>query len=371
MEKTDILVIGAGAIGLAAAWQLSGRFKGSSIIVAERHPAFGQETSSRNSEVIHAGLYYPKDSLKARLCVRGRDLLYEFLEKHGLPYKRLGKLVVATDREEAALLEKLLATARGNGVTDAALVTAAEVANLEPEVASVGALHSPSTGIFDTHAYMKKLEALGKERGVIYAYGCESRRIERDGAGYRVGLKDADGADLEIGAGVVVNCGGLASDRIAASAGVDLDEADYRLHLSKGEYFKVHGMPRWLIKRLVYPMPGITSLGVHIVLDLAGGFKLGPNAVWTDGVDYTVDPAHGEEMFRAARRYLPRLKRESLEPDMAGIRAKLQKPGQLFRDFVIVNERGRGLPGFVDCVGIESPGLTSSLAIAEYVADLV
>jgi L-2-hydroxyglutarate oxidase LhgO len=371
MEKTDFLVIGAGAVGLAIAQTLAERKPDRSVIVAERHPAFGQETSSRNSEVIHAGIYYPQGSLKARLCVRGRELIYDFLVKHRLPHQRLGKLIVAAVRDEEALLGKLLETAHGNGVTDAALMTSAQVSALEPEVASVAAIHSPSTGIFDTHAYMKKLEALGKERGVMYAYGCEARRIERTPDGFRVTLKDADGQDLEIGAGVVVNCAGLSSDKVAESAGIDLDQADYRLHLSKGEYFKVHGLPRWLIKRLVYPVPGTTSLGVHIVLDLDGGFKLGPNAVWTDGIDYTVDPAHGDEMFAAARRYLPRLTRESLEPDMAGIRAKLQKPGQLFRDFVIVNEKGRGLPGLIDCIGIESPGLTSSLAIAEYVAGLV
>jgi L-2-hydroxyglutarate oxidase LhgO len=246
-----------------------------------------------------------------------------------------------------------------------------EVAVVKPEVASAAALHSPSTGIFDSHAYMKRLETLGSERGIMYAYGCEALRIEREGAGYRVTLKDADGADLEIGAGVVVNCAGLASDKTAEAAGVDLDAADYRLHLSKGEYFKVHGLPRGLIKRLVYPVPGAVSLGVHIVLDLDGGFKLGPNAFWTDRIEYSVDPAHGDEMFAAAHRYLPRLKRESLEPDMSGIRAKLQKPGEAFRDFVIRNEADRGLPGFIDCIGIESPGLTSSLAIGEYVANLV
>jgi L-2-hydroxyglutarate oxidase LhgO len=371
MEKTDFLVIGAGAVGLAVARVLAERFPGRSVVVAERHDAFGRETSSRNSEVIHAGLYYPAGSLKARLCVRGRALLYEFLRRYEVPHQRTGKLVVAADASEEPLLEGLFATARANGVDDAVMLDAARVRALEPDVAATAALHSPSTGIFDSHAYMKKLEALGRERGADYAYGCEVTGLAREGGGYRASIRDADDMMMDIGADVVVNCGGLSSDTLAALAGIDTDKAGYRLHLSKGEYFKVNGLPRWYLKRLVYPVPGTTFLGIHIVLDRDGHIKLGPNAAYADKIDYTVNPAHAEEFFNAARRYLPALKPDALTPDMAGMRAKLQKPGELFRDFVIVNESGRGLPGFINCIGIESPGLTSSLAIAEYAVGLL
>ncbi len=371
MEKSDFLIIGAGAVGLAVAAALGERFRSASIIVAERHDAFGREASSRNSEVIHAGLYYPSDSLKARLCVRGRRLMYEFLKKYAVPHRMTGKLVVAADPAEEPLIQELLALARANGVDDAALLSAPQVREMEPGAAASSALYSPSTGILDTHSYMKRLESLGRERGVDFGYGCDVTGIEHGTDGYRITIRDSDGQPLEIGAAVVINCAGLSSDAMAALPGLDVDAAGYRLHLSKGEYFKVNGLPRWHLKRLVYPVPGTTFLGIHIVLDLDGNIKLGPNAFYTDAVDYTVDPAHADEFFSAARRYLPALTPESLAPDMAGMRAKLQKPGEAFRDFVIVNEAERGLPGFVNCVGIESPGLTASLAIAEYVAGLV
>jgi L-2-hydroxyglutarate oxidase LhgO len=371
MDKTDVIVIGAGAVGLAVAATLGERLPGRSVIVIERHDAFGREASSRNSEVIHAGIYYPNDSLKARLCVRGRRLLYEFLDRYEVPHRKTGKLVVAADASEEPLVEALRVRALANGVEDAVMLTRDRIREMEPGAAAVAALYSPSTGIFDTHTYMKRLESLGRERGVDYAYNCEAVNVRRANDEYRVSIRDADGELMEIGAAAVVNCGGLSSDTVAALPGIDIDAADYRLHLSKGEYFKVSGLPRWYLNHLVYPVPGTTFLGIHIVLDLAGGIKLGPNAAFADAVDYTVDPAHAGEFFAAAQRYLPALTPAALSPDMAGMRAKLQKPGELFRDFVIVNEKDRGLPGFINCVGIESPGLTSSLAIAEYVAGLL
>jgi L-2-hydroxyglutarate oxidase LhgO len=371
MEKTDVLIIGAGAVGLAVARELAGRPGGASVIVVERHASFGQETSSRNSEVVHAGIYYPAGSLKARLCVRGRVLLYEFLEKYDVPYSRLGKLIVAADAAEEPLLADLHAKALANGVGDAALISGAEARAMEPAIAAAAALHSPSTGIFDSHAYMKVLESQARERGADFAYGCEVSGLARTSGGWQVRIRDADGSVLEVLAETVVNCGGLHADRVAALAGIDLDRADYRLHLSKGEYFKVHGLPRRHLQRLVYPVPGTTFLGIHIVLDLSGGIRLGPNAAYADAIDYTVNPDHASEFFEAAHRYLPGLKKEMIAPDMAGMRAKLQKPGEVFRDFVISDEAGRGLSGLVSCVGIESPGLTSSLAIAEYVHSLI
>ncbi|HEQ71779.1 MAG TPA: NAD(P)/FAD-dependent oxidoreductase [Spirochaetia bacterium] len=371
METADIVVIGAGAVGLAVAETLSRTRPRASLIVIERQDSFGREASSRNSEVVHAGIYYPNGTLKARLCVRGKEMLYSFLAEHEIPHRRVGKLIVASTQEEIGLLEELAAQARKNGVTDLEMLSPARIAELEPNIKAEAALYSPSTGILDTHAYMKTLAALAEKRGALFAYGAEVTGIEKSGDRYTVRVRDADGEELHISAEAVVNCAGLASDAVAAMAGIDIDRADYRLHLSKGEYFSIQGLPRWALSHLVYPVPGTTWLGIHTVIDLQGQIKLGPNAFFTDTVDYTVDPAHAEEFFKAAVRYLPFLKRESLVPDMAGLRAKLQKPGERFRDFVIVNESERGLPGFINCVGIESPGLTSSLAIAEYVAEIL
>jgi L-2-hydroxyglutarate oxidase LhgO len=371
MEKCDILIAGAGVVGLAIAEYLSRQNKNSSIIVIEKHESFGRETSSRNSEVIHAGIYYPTESLKAGLCVEGRELLYNELENHGLPFAKLGKLIVATDRQEEELLEKLLLNAKANGVRDVRMMDKAQVAALEPELASVGALYSPSTGIFDTHVFMKHLEYTAQNRGVLFAYNCEVVSLSRSQTGYEVGVRDVDGSDLTIDSAVVINCAGLCAHLLAQKAGINCKEAGYVIHYSKGEYFRVNGLPSWCVKHLVYPPPGTVSLGIHTVLDLQGQMKLGPNAFYVDGVDYTVDARHQHEFLTAGTKYLPRLADAALTPDMAGVRPKLQAPESDFADFEINEESGRGFPGFINLVGIESPGLTSSMAIARYAAELI
>ncbi|RPJ03690.1 MAG: NAD(P)/FAD-dependent oxidoreductase, partial [Spirochaetaceae bacterium] len=332
--------------------------------------SFGRETSSRNSEVIHAGLYYPGDSLKARLCLRGRVMLYEFLEKYGLPYSNTGKYVVATNEKEVSSLEMLYKKALSCGAL-VQLKTGQEVTAAEPAVLAIAAIYSPNTGIFDTHAYMKHLKNLAETAGVVFAFNCSLVGIKKTGKGYVLEIKDSDGQKMEVESGIVINAAGLSSDKVAEMAGMDIDSADLRLKFSKGEYFRVAGVKQGTLKHLIYPVPGLASLGIHIVLDLSGGIKLGPNEAWVDNIDYTVNQEHEKEFFTAAKRYLPFLKPGSLSPDMAGMRPKLQKPGEAFRDFYIQEETSRGLPGLVNLIGIESPGLTSSLAIAEMIAGMI
>ncbi|MBN1524878.1 MAG: NAD(P)/FAD-dependent oxidoreductase [Spirochaetales bacterium] len=370
MERFDIAVIGGGAVGLAAASVLSKRFSSASLLLVEQHDSFGRETSSRNSEVIHAGIYYPQNTLKATLCVRGRHLLYEFLQQYEVSYSKLGKLIVATDTREAAMIDALMEKAFLNGVPVQPM-TQKEIASAEPHINAVAGLFSPETGIFDTHRYMKQLETLAKSRDVMFAYNCRVTGIEKNTEGYTLLVTDADGIPVEIEAAVIINTAGLSSDRIAEMAGIDIDNAGLRMFFSKGEYFTVSGVPRNLLSHLVYPVPGLASLGIHIVLDLGGGIKLGPNQAYVNGIDYTVDPAHIDEFYTAAKRYLPFIEKENLSPDMAGMRPKLQRPDESFHDFYIQEESERGMPGLVNCIGIESPGLTSSLAIAEYILKIL
>jgi L-2-hydroxyglutarate oxidase LhgO len=371
MEKCDILIVGAGVVGLAIADCLSTQFNTSSIIVVEIHDGFGRETSSRNSEVIHAGIYYQPGSLKARLCVEGRKLLYTELEAHGLPFRRLGKLIVATEPDEEELLEGLLVTAEKNGVTDITFLGRARLRELEPRVHATMALYSPSTGIFDTHAFMKHLETRAQNNGTLFAYNCQVVGINRNTSGFEVAVADVDGSEVIIGCSVVINCAGLHAHEIAAYAGVDCTAAGYTVYYAKGEYFRVNGPAAGAVSHLVYPPPGAASLGIHTVLDLQGQMKLGPNAFYVDTIDYTVDESHKVEFLAAGKKYLPVLDQGTLTPDMSGIRPKLQAPGDGFADFKIIEESARGLPGLINLIGIESPGLTSSLAIARYTAELL
>jgi L-2-hydroxyglutarate oxidase LhgO len=369
MEKTAVAVIGAGVVGLAAAERLSRRFP--ELVVVERHESFGRETSSRNSEVIHAGLYYASELLKTRLCVRGNPLLYELCAAQGIPHRRTGKVVCAADSGELAILERIREQARANGVAGVRMLGAQEVSRLEPQVRAAGGLFSASSGIVDSHALMAYLEQTARARGAVMAYGCTVEALRPRSGGWLLTIRDADGEPLELAAEVVVNSAGLGSDRIAALAGVDLDAAGYRLHPCKGEYFSLSSRFRGAFHHLVYPVPSPINLGAHVVLSLDERVRIGPNAFFVQELEYGVDPGHTEEFHREALRLLPGLGLEDLSPDMAGIRPKLYGPGEPFRDFVIREERDRGLPGLVELVGIESPGLTSCLAIGELVDGLV
>ncbi|MEW5766376.1 MAG: NAD(P)/FAD-dependent oxidoreductase [bacterium] len=369
MEKVDITIIGAGVVGLAIAAEVANEAR--EVLVIERHESFGQETSSRNSEVIHAGIYYPKGSLKAKLCVEGKQLLYQICHRQGIPCQQIGKLIVALNEEEIKGLEALLAKGEQNGVNDLRIISADEVKRMEPHIKAKAALYSPSTGIIDTHRLMKYFEFTAKDKGATLAYECEVQSVERWAPGYKVGLQDVDGQVFSFLSRVVINSAGLQADKIAALAGIDIDTAGYRIHYCKGEYFKVRGGKHKLVHHLIYPSPTAISLGIHTVLDLQGMMKLGPNAFYVDEIDYQVEEAHKKDFLTSVKPILPFVEEEDLTPDMAGIRPKLQAPGKPVRDFIIKHEESLGLGGLINLIGIESPGLTAAPAIAGYVREMV
>lgn len=355
-------------IGLAVAAEMSG--KGKEIIVVERHDSFGRESSSRNSEVIHAGIYYERDFLKARMCVEGREMLYRLCSEAKIPFKKTGKLIIAVEKNQLPILEELKKRGDLNGVEGLNLLSKREVNEFEPHIRAEGGLWSPETGIIDSHGLMAYLEKKASS-DATFAYNCELVSLEREGEGYKVGVRDADGDSYSFFSRIVVNAAGLGADKVARMAGIDTAGAGYTIYPCKGEYFHLRGGKEKLLNRLVYPPPTQISLGLHTVLDLQGELKLGPNAFYVDEIDYTVDESHREEFYRGVKDYLPFLKEEDLSPDMAGIRPKLYREGEAERDFVIRHEEDRGLPGLIDLVGIESPGLTAAPALGKYVAKML
>ena len=373
MDQVDILIVGAGVVGLAIAAELSRKFKDYSIVVVERHARFGREISSRNSEVIHAGMYYPSASIKARACVEGNKLLYKFCEDWNIPHKRLGKLIVARNQEEIPALESLIAQGVANGILDLQILDHYQMAELEPNVKGVAAILSPSTGIVDSHRFMAQLERLAAAEGAMLAYHHEVLGIEVKGSIYSVYFGGPGGLRDSISCRYLINCAGLAADHIASLAGIDLDLADYRIRPCKGEYFSVSNAKSSLITRLIYPLPlrGLEGLGVHATKTMDGRFRLGPSTLYVDQIEYTVEAAHAQDFYQVARTYLPFIDISDLQPDMAGIRPKLQGHGEPFRDFVICNEIERGLAGIINLIGIESPGLTSCLSLARLVGDMI
>jgi L-2-hydroxyglutarate oxidase LhgO len=367
--ETDAAVVGGGVIGLACAAALARA--GRSVILLERHDRFAQETTTRNSEVVHAGLYYPEGSLKARLCVAGRDALYERCERLGIPHRRLGKLVVATEGAEIERLEAIGRRAAANGVPGLRWLDAADVRRLEPAVRGVAALDSPVTGIVDAHAFSLSYAAEAESHGASLVTRTEVLGIERAGGLYRVEVRDADGARFDLECGALVNAAGLASDALAERAGFDVDALGYRLHPCKGDYFALAPGAPLRVSRLVYPVPAGPGLGVHATLDLGGRIRFGPDAEYVERVHYGVDPGKAADFARAVARYLPEIRAEWLSPDYAGVRPRLAAPGEAFRDFVVAEESAAGWPGFVNLIGIESPGLTAAPAIAARVAELL
>ncbi len=366
--EVDVAIIGAGVVGLAVAAELARQQKG--VFVLEKNRTFGLETSSRNSEVIHAGIYYPEGSLKARFCVEGNPLLYEFCEKYGVGHRRLGKIIVATDDAEFEKLEEFLELGHRNGVTDLRLISRNEIRHTEPNVEAVAGMLSPSTGILDAYTLMRALYGLARERGADFVFETEVVGLEKVGTGYEVEIRDREGTS-SIRAGTVINSAGLNSDRVAGLAGIDLTQAGYQLHYCKGEYFSLNSPEGPPVSRLVYPLPEHAGKGIHITPTMDGRMRLGPNTLYVDGIDYGVDEADKETFYQSVKKFLPGLRLEDLEPEMAGIRPKLQGPEDDFRDFVIAHEEDRGLPGLINMVGIESPGLTGSIAIGRYVAGMV
>ncbi len=374
MEKIDFIVVGAGVVGLAVAAALSQQFPDHSAIVLERHGRFGQDTSSRNSEVIHAGMYYPTGSLKAELCVQGNAMLYKFCEEHHIPHQRIGKLIVARDESEIASLAGILAQAKANQVLDLQYLDQEQIARKEPNITAVAAIYSPSTGIIDSHKLMAQLEKSALQGDVMMAYKHEVIDVHQLTDGYEVVFIGPDGKRDTLECKWLINCAGLYADRIPVYLGIDIVEAQYRTYPVKGEYFSVSSSQSKLLSHLVYPPPlkGLKGLGTHVTKSLDGRARLGPNAFYIESCeDYDVDLSHLEEFFQAAKTYLPFLEKEDLQPDMAGIRPKIQAPGAPVADFVICHETERGMPGLINLIGIESPGLTCSLAIAQKVVAMV
>jgi len=368
LVEIGVAIIGAGVIGLATAREIAQEKKG--VFVFEKNHSFGLETSSRNSEVIHAGIYYPEDSLKAKLCVEGKSLLYKLCGKHNIAYKKTGKIIVAADENEISWLEELYEQGRKNGVEDLMLLSQTELKKLEPNIEARAGLLSPSSGILDSYTLLKFLYSQAREKGARFVFDTEVIGIERAGAKYKVQIKDRDGISAFV-AHVVVNCAGLNSDKIAQLAGIDIAKVGYKLHYCKGEYFSLSSKYRDLVVRLIYPVPEQAGHGIHVTVGLDGRVRLGPNARYVEAIDYEVDGTQKEAFYDSVKRFLPHIELEDLGPESAGIRPKLQGPGKAFRDFVIAREEKASLPSLINLIGIESPGLTASPAIARYVGRMV
>lgn len=368
MDRLDCVVIGAGVVGLAVARQMA--LDGREVFVVERHPGIGMETSSRNSEVIHAGLYYPTGSLKARLCVAGRNALYDYCEARAVPHRRCGKLIVATSESQVSRLAAIQAQAHANGCTEVAMLSAAEARALEPALACTAALSSPNTGIVDSHALMLALQGDAENAGAVFAFGSDvvGGRETPDGLALQVRTKDGD--ESEFAADTVINCGGLRSAYLArAIAGLHRGTIP-RSWFAKGNYYALTGKAPF--NRLIYPVPEPGGLGVHLTLDLGGQARFGPDVEWLADVDsdpdYTVDPQRANRFYAEIRRYWPHLPDEALHPAYSGVRPKISGPDEAAADFLF--ER-HGSARYLGLYGIESPGLTASLAIARHVAGLL
>jgi L-2-hydroxyglutarate oxidase LhgO len=363
VDRVDAVVIGAGLLGLAVARALA--LAGREVVILEAEGAIGMHTSSRNSEVIHAGIYYPKGSLKARSCVEGRRRLYAYCAERGVPHRRCGKLIVATDAAQLAGLEGIRHKAHANGVTDVARIGLDEVRAMEPELSCVAALHSPSTGIIDSHALMLALLGDAQSAGAMLAL---KSPLEK-------GFVRPEGIELHVAgaepvlARNVVNSAGLRAPSVARRIeGFPARLAPPELY-AKGNYYTL--ARRAPFSRLVYPVPEPGGLGVHVTLDLGGRARFGPDVEWVDRIDYSVDPRRAERFYAAIRRYWPGLPEGALEPGYAGIRPKISGRGEPPADFVVQGPREHGVAGLVHMYGIESPGLTASLALADDVAALL
>ena len=361
MEELDAVVIGAGVVGLAVARELA--LAGSEVVILEAEDAIGTHTSSRNSEVIHAGIYYPKGSLKARSCVAGKELLYEYCVAHGVPHRRAGKLIVASDPNQIGELEQIQKKAHANGVSDVVWMTRPQALALEPELACVAALYSPSTGIIDSHALMLAYLGDAEARGAML--GVKSPLVAADAVddGFVLHIEGADPVKCRR----LVNSAGLRAPSVAKRIEgypADLAPPEY---YAKGNYYSLNRKSPF--SRLVYPVPEPGGLGVHVTLDLAGQARFGPDVEWVDRIDYQVDPKRSERFYAAIRRYWPRLPDGALLPGYAGIRPKTAGPGEPAPDFAVQGPRMHGVPGLVQLYGIESPGLTASLALAAMVLE--
>lgn len=369
----DVVVIGGGVVGLAVAREAAER--GKEVLLLERHETAGRETSSRNSEVIHGGMYYAANSLKARLCVQGRRMTYDFADKHHVHYKKGGKLIIAVNPEEQEELDRILFRGQINGVENLRYATMEEIRAREPNVRATAGLLSQETGIIDAHGFMHALAKDAENHGatLLFASPVHGLRQEKND-GWTVLFTDVE-EENAVSTRIVVNAAGLSAQRIMSFAGVAADACDLTLCPCKGAYFSLSGTAGKNIRGLVYPAPekNLAGLGIHTLIDLAGRVRLGPNVQYVDAADeydYRVDPEWLEQFYERASRYLPFLRKDDLAPDFSGVRPKLSGPGQPARDFYIAEESARGKPGFINLAGIESPGLTSAMAIGMMAMDL-
>ena len=356
-------------IGLAIASQVAKESR--EVYLLEKNEAFGQEQSSRNSEVIHAGIYYPEDSLKAKTCLESNALLYELCQRHGIGHRKIGKIIVATDDTEARELEMLLKRGRNNGVKGLELLFQQELGKLQPSVKGVAALLSPSTGIVNSQALIRYFLGKARDNGPRITYRTKVVGIDKLSFGYKVRVENS-GDSFSFATAVIINCAGLHSGEVAEMVEINVAKASYKLHYCKGEYFSVSNRKNKLVSRLIYPVPktGEGDHGIHVTLDLDGRMHLGPDARYVDKIDYSVDNSQRRAFYESAIKNLLFIEYDDLEPEMAGIRPKLQAEGEDFKDFVIIHEYSKGLPGFINLIGIESLGLTSAPAIAKYVSNL-
>ena len=362
MEQAEAVVVGAGVVGLAIARRLA--LAGREVIVLESADAIGTGSSSRNSEVIHAGIYYPAGSLKARLCVTGRDALYAYCESRGIAHRRTAKLIVALTDDDPAALAGLAANARGNGVDNLARLDRAAARRLEPALECHGALLSPSTGIVDSHGLMLALQGEAEGRGGMVAFN--SPVLDGRAEYGRIVVRIGGAATMELGCRMLVNAAGLTAQGLArALVGVPADTVPPLIY-AKGNYFTLGGPSPF--SRMIYPLPEADALGIHTVHDLAGRTRFGPDEEWVDAPDYGVSTGHADQFYESVRRYWPELPDGALQPDYVGIRPKLGPAGAPPADFAIHGPETHSVPGLVNLYGIDSPGLTASLAIAEEVA---
>ena len=364
MDAVESIVVGAGVVGLAVARALAQA--GHEVLVLEAAAGIGTETSSRNSEVIHAGIYYPAGSLMARFCVAGRRALYDFCRDRGVAHRKCGKLIVATSAEEDGRLAGIKARAETNGVEGMRVLTAAEARALEPNLACTSALLSPATGIIDSHAYMLALQGEAEAAGamVVFLSPVISARAGSDG----IEVEVSGSEPVTLRCRLLVNAAGLHAPALARRiAGMALDRVP-TAYYAKGNYFTLSG--RSPFSRLIYPVPVPGGLGVHLTIDLGGQARFGPDVEWIDSLDYTVDPRRADQFSAAVRRYWPGLADGALQPGYAGIRPKITPPGAPGQDFVVQGPQTHGVAGLINLFGIESPGLTASLALAESVREV-
>ena len=367
MADIDCIVIGAGVVGLAAARALA--MSGREVLVLEQQASFGNETSARNSEVIHAGIYYPRDSLKARFCVAGKHLLYDYCDTHGVAYSRCGKLIVATDEQQVSELDNIAARAAANGVADLTTLSAGEVNELEPNISCHAALLSPSTGVLDSHGFMLSLVGDAEAHGAVVAYRAPVTGIDCTPGGNSIAVSVGGDEPMQISAREVVNASGHGACALGAMALAQQGAQIPSAALAKGNYFRLQGSAP--VDRLIYPVPVKGGLGVHITIDLGGQVRFGPDVEWVDTLDYVVDPARADSFYSEVRKYWPALPDGALLPDYSGMRPKIRYGDELFTDFVLQGQAQHGIGGLVNLFGIESPGLTSSLAIADAVLSML